>query len=829
MNMPAAEMGVHYDLRVVALSFLIASVAAYVALVLGERVAQSRGKMRAFWLVGGAVSMGTGIWSMHFTGMLAYHLPVAIGYDVPMVVLSQFAAIAASGVALSILSHPTMPRRAWLSGGLLMGGAIVSMHYVGMAAMRLAARPSWDLRIVAASIAIAVGASLAALKFAHALRGARTARTAPLRAAAALVMGGAIAGMHYTGMAAARFVPSAPAKLPANTIGAAALGNGAVAAITIVILLLALAGAYVDRRFEVHRVALAQAQRSFQAVMASAPVVIFVLDADGRITMAEGRELLRVGFDVAAALGTFFNEYFVEIGGWVQQASRALGGEEFSAIADVRGSVIEMRWTPVRAAGAALGVPAGAIAVGTDITERRRAEDALRHQAFHDSLTGLPNRASLHWKLGRAIDDARSRDAKLVLAMLDLNRFKIVNDTLGHEIGDDLLRQVGERVGSVIRATDFFARLGGDEFAIVVSDTSDSALELLGDRILKSLETPFRCRGHALVVGAAIGFARFPEHGSDVTTLMRQADVAMYAAKRSGGGYGVFDASRDEVKSERFTLENDLPHAIAGGELRLYYQPTIDIRSARVFSVEALVRWEHPALGLLGPQQFISIAEETGQMWPLTQWVLDTGLRQIAAWSSRGIHVRIAVNVSMRTFDATLATLVDRKLREHAIDPGRLTIEITETAIMTDPVATHATVERLNALGVQVSIDDFGTGYSSLAYLAQLPVAELKIDRSFVTAMSESRKDAAVARWITGLGRVLDVRVVAEGVETAEVLDVVCGLGCDVAQGYYFSIPLPAHDFERWLAASPWGAPVHPYCDVAGRPALARGASETIV
>jgi diguanylate cyclase (GGDEF)-like protein len=796
-------MGAMYDPRLVTLSIVIASVSAYVALTLGERITKSRGRFRGLWLVGGASILGTGIWSMHFTGMLAYHLPVPIGYDIPTVVWSLGAAVLASGVALWIVSRPAMGSGAWLLGGLLVGFGIVGMHYTGMAAMRLAARPVWDPALVVASIVVSVFASLAALWLIYKLRDASGRSSAWRRGLAALVMGVAIAGMHYTGMAAATFVPAPEPTPNGDIVSAPALGGGVIVTVTLLVLLLALVVAYVDRRFVAQEAALAAAQSHFRAVVASAPVVLFALDALGVITMAEGRDLARVRCNSSESLGRSFFEEFADIESWVDQAHRALGGDEFTAVGTARGIVLEMRWTPVRASD---GATEGVIVVGTDITERRRAEDALVRQAFHDDLTDLPNRAAFNRQLLLVIETAAARGTKLALAVLDLNRFKIVNDSLGHEVGDSLLRLVSARLRGVLRKRDFVARLGGDEFAVIVEDATKSDGDELAKRIVSVLRVPFDVDDHILEVGAAVGYAIYPTHAADATTLLRHADVAMYAAKRSGLGFAQYDVFHDAQTSTRLLMEGGLRKAIAENELVLHYQPTLELATGRVAKVEALVRWAHPTLGLLASDRFIPMAEETGLIIPLTIWVLEAALHQLVEWQEAGIELRVAVNLSARSLrDSGLPEAVENILRQYALDPDRLTLEVTETALVQNMDITRESLRQLSELGVTISVDDFGTGYSSLSYLAQLPVNELKIDKSFVIAMHAESKDASIVRWIVGLGHVLGMRVVAEGVETSAALESIRALGCDVAQGFYISTPIPAPELPLWLAdATKW-------------------------
>ncbi len=796
-----------YDLRVVALSIVIASVAAYVALSLGERVTQNRGLSRHLWLLGGASAMGTGIWSMHFTGMLAFHLPVSISYDVATVALSLAAAISASSIALAVVSRPVMGPKAWLTGGLLMGGGVVLMHYTGMAAMRMPASAQWDMRIVAASVAIAVVVSLVALWLVFRLRAVSHRLFEVRRGAAAVVMGFAVAGMHYTGMAAATFFASPPQTAGGDVISADALGGGAIAVITLLVLVLALAVVYVDRRFSAHQLALAATTSHFHAVFANAPVVLFAFDAAGTITMARGRHAGAVNRYSDDMLGRSFFAVNADAVALLDQARRALAGQEFTADVEIDDAVIEMRWTPVYDDGAMV---AGVIAVGTDITERRRVEEALHHQAFHDALTGLPNRALLNARIQAMIESPRAGGTSTTLAVLDLNCFKAINDALGRHVGDSLLQEVAVRIRATVRDADFVARLGGDEFAVLIPDTSTSTAIALARRVVAAIGAEYAIEGHALEIGAAVGLAVYPDHASDAESLLRFADAAMYDAKRASAGYAVYDAQRDRDSSARLALAGGLRNAIARDELLLHYQPVVDLETRRITGVEALVRWAHPLLGQLPPGDFIPIAEETGFIVPLTHWVLETALRQLRAWERAGTSLRLAVNLSTRALlDPEFPRTVENLLSRHDVSPQALTLEVTETALMENLDTTRTILAELSALGVSISVDDFGTGYSSLGYLAQLPVDEIKIDKCFVLGMHADEKDGAIVRWVHGLGKMLGLRVVAEGVETAEALQTLVTLGCDVAQGFFISRPLPPNELNAWLAGSQWTAAVH--------------------
>lgn len=442
----------------------------------------------------------------------------------------------------------------------------------------------------------------------------------------------------------------------------------------------------------------------------------------------------------------------------------------------------------------------GALAMVTDIMERVRMEDALRRQALHDALTGLPNRVLLRDRVEQAILAARRDDHDATLMLLDLDRFKEVNDTFGHHYGDALLRQVAERLRGSLRASDTVARLGGDEFAVLLAGSGRAEAILAADKMCAALEAPFIVEGQALHVGASIGIALFPRHGTDAATLLRRADVAMYVAKRGGDAHAVYAPEHDVYTPDRLALVADLRQAIACGALLLHYQPKASLDGGRIYGVEAIARWPHPRLGLIPPDQFIPLAEATGLIGPLTLWVLAAALAQCQSWRRAGLDLGVAVNLSMANLhDLALPTTIARLLETHDLPAASLRVEVTESAIMADPARTLETLTRLRALGVGISVDDYGTGYSSLAYLKRLPVDELKIDMSFVRHMAQDETDAVIVSSTIGLGHNLGLHVVAEGVEDREAWDALTRMGCDAAQGYHLSRPLPAADLERRL------------------------------
>jgi len=446
------------------------------------------------------------------------------------------------------------------------------------------------------------------------------------------------------------------------------------------------------------------------------------------------------------------------------------------------------------------------IGILRDITERKEHMAQLEYQALHDALTGLPNRTLLADRLEQAIRTAKRERKQLALVIMDLDHFKEINDTLGHENGDRVLKDVAHRMKKVLRSSDTVARLGGDEFAVLLPSADLAHASQLSAKLLYVLEQPFELEGHTFLMGASIGISLFPEHGSDVGTLMRRADVAMYVAKRTRRGYVVYESKQDQHSLHSLSLMSDLRNAIEGDQLVLCYQPVINLQTHRVNGVEALARWHHPKHGLLYPDEFIPLAEQTGLIRTLTLWVLKRATEQSREWSKTGIELRVAVNLSVRNLhDAHFPEQVANIIATGGVQLSRLRLEITETAIMSDPARALEILNHMGAMGVKISIDDFGTGYSSLSYLKQLPVDELKIDKSFVMGITEDDNDAVIVRSTIDLAHNIGLKVVAEGVENQTVYNLLSGLHCDAAQGFYMSEALTADELVKWLQESPFG------------------------
>ena len=688
-----------YNYGLVVISVLVAILASYTALDLATRITASRGKSARMWLVGGAFSMGIGIWSMHFLGMLAFSLPIPLGYDVAITLLSMLIAVVVSGFALHIVSQPSLGARKLGIAGVVMGLGICSMHYTGMWAMETHPLATYDPLLFAASVAIAIAAALAALWIAFTLRtGPEWTRYAKL--GSAVIMGFAITGMHYTGMAAAHFSP--------DTI--------------------CVSGPLADN--------------SWMAGTLTGTTLIILM--------------------VTLVL-----------------------------------SVIDARMTSRTASMAA---------------SLQIANDELQRLALHDPLTKLPNRVLLEDRIEQAIAHAQRSHAKCAVLFVDLDRFKVVNDSLGHFVGDELLRGVAARLQGLVRGEDTVSRLGGDEFVMLLREVEgdENALEVAG-KALSALREPFRVHQQELYVTPSIGIAVYPAHGNTAQMLITRADAAMYNVKKGGRNDArIFATEMSTFFPERLMLENDLRRALDRREFELHYQPKVEVAGGNIVGMEALVRWRHPKRGIVSPDQFIPLAEETGLIVLIGNWVMQEACRQNKAWQDAGMPaLRVAVNISGVQFRQTdLLDSIGSALAATGLAPECLEVEITESVVMQNASDAIVTLEKLSQMGVHVSIDDFGTGYSSLSYLKRFPLDKLKIDRSFIRDISSDMEDAAIVRATIALAHNLKLRVVAEGVETAEQLHFLSALGCDEYQGYFKSRPVPAAEFERAVRSELGLAPV---------------------
>ncbi|MEG3126950.1 bifunctional diguanylate cyclase/phosphodiesterase [Pantoea cypripedii] len=669
-----------YDWYTVIVSILVAMLASFTALDMAGRVATSTGKTALVWLLGGGFAMGIGIWAMHFIGMLSMSLDMVMSYNPLLTATSMVIAVLASIFALWLVCSGDLPWPRLCGGAVVLGTGVVAMHYTGMAALMFAPGIVWNWYWVAASVVIALVASGAALWLAFNLREGN-GRVTLLRLGASVVMGCAIAGMHYTGMAAADF----PMQSHATHMGV----------------------------------------NSNWLAMLVTVVTLSILGITLLVSMLDARMQAR-----------------------------------------------------------------------TSILARSLAEAnrELAQLALHDNLTRLPNRILLEDRLDQAINKADREHSHFALMFMDLDGFKAVNDAFGHHVGDNLLIAVTERMTGQMKGHYTLARMGGDEFVLLIEIDDPNDAAAAADALVKAIEKPFSISRYELMVSLSIGIAVYPGDGVDERELMFNADAAMYHTKNNGrNGYNFFQPSMNTLAQSQLQLNNDLWQARENNELRLFYQPKYCAPSGPIIGFEALLRWQHPTRGLLTPDKFLPMAEKTGMIINIGNWVINEACRQLHSWHLQGHpHWSVAVNLSALQFEqSNLVETVTQALSQHQIPAELLTLEVTETTAMRDPEESVRILTELTNMGVKASIDDFGTGYSSLLYLKRLPASELKIDRAFVNELQAKSEDATIVSAIVALAQSLDLKVVAEGVETEGQQAFLTGLGCNTLQGYLLGKPVP--------------------------------------
>jgi diguanylate cyclase (GGDEF)-like protein/PAS domain S-box-containing protein len=914
-----------YDPKLVVLSLFIAIFASLAALDVADRIRLAASpRSHLAWLALGALAMGGGIWAMHFIGMLALQLPCAVRYDTSLTLWSIVPGILACGVAIEVLRHARPGQARLLAGGVLLGAGIGTMHYTGMAALRIDGLVRYDLRLFLLSIGVAVVLAYAALLIRD-----RIAHRRWRAAFAATLMGCAISGMHYTAMAATYFLRAGdPAIVPSDL--EPVLLAAIVGVVTGLLIALAIAASIAARHQETARrlrdseyhirrilettqegfvqvdidMRIEEANPAYCAMLGRAraevigrPIVEFftpesvvtyqeemrkraaglstsyrviLLRPDGGLRHCEfhgtpiyDRDGERVGAFglvtdisdriaheayVRQAVAVFentaegvtltdphgrilsINPAFTRITGYTEDevvgknpALLRSGRHdesfyhqmwsELAATGHWQGEIWNRRkngeiypeWLTISAVRGGDGHVESYIGVFSDITHIKRSEEELQRLANYDPLTDLANRLLLGAQLQHALERAGRYQEQLAVMELDLDGFKNVNDTLGHPAGDKLLQIIAGRLKEALRGEDIIARLGGDEFAVVVESIGGARdIELVAQKIIDAIAPPLELEGQLARVTCSIGIALFPGDGHDATTLLKAADTALYVAKREGRNtFRYYSNAMAESVRHRHEVEQGLRLAIESDQLELWYQPQIAAASGRVVGVEALVRWRHPAKGLVAPAEFLPVAAETGLILPLGEWVLRRACRQALAWQAAGLGIdHVAVNVDgQQIVRSDFVATVEAILAETGLPPRMLELEITEGFLLENAENGMGTVMRFAEMGVDIAIDDFGTGYSSLAYLKYLRADCLKIDKSFVDDLPADATSAAIIRAIVSLGRGLGFTLVAEGVETLDQLSYLRTVGCDLVQGYLLAKPMPAEELETWVRA----------------------------
>ena len=771
-----------HDLRLVALAAVVCALASFTAICLLHHVLRSSGQTRLVWLAVAAIATGFGIWATHFIAMLAFSPGIPNAYNIALTALSLVAAIFLTGAGLALAVSSTQGAGAWL-GGAMVGGGIAAMHYTGMAAFEIQGRVVWDPTLVMASIAL--GALLGAAALPVGLRG----ETLKWKLLGGLLLTLAICSHHFTAMAAAAIIPDPTVQMSDTALPAGVLSI-AVALASFIILMLALAGVAIEMRDRRR----GELETDRMRGLANAAVEgLLVCEGETIVTVNNSFAAL-VGSSADEMIGAKLDQCFPEADTrlklWDRPNHPIEGDLQHK---DGTRTPVEL----IQRSVDFVGKSHRAIAV-RDLSARKKAEQHIRFLAHHDALTGLPNRSNFNARLDHEIEAAVASGQRLAVLCLDLDRFKEVNDLFGHASGDRVLQTFAKRITGLLDDSQMMARLSGDEFAIIVPGLSNpSVAGRIAESILEALQNAAAETVESdAAVAASIGIAICPDDATDRHALLSHADTALYRAKNEGRAtYRFFEASMGAAVRDRRLLEHDLRNAISRAELRLVYQPQQDIRTGAVVGFEALLRWKHATRGDVSPAEFIPIAEDTGAILQIGEWVLRAACREAATWTR---PLTVAVNVSaVQIHNANFAHAIHEILYETGLAPARLELEITETALVRDLHRALATLRRIKMLGVRIAMDDFGTGYSSLSNLRAFPFDKIKIDGSFIKSVNVNDQAAAIVRSVLGLGRALHLPVLAEGVETTAELAFLESEHCNEAQGYLLGRPDNIENFRQ--------------------------------
>ena len=782
-----------HNWRLVALAGIVCYLASVVAISLFHRAQETTGRERLFWLSLDGAAAGYGIWVTHFIAILAYDHTFGAGYSLTLTILSLLVAILMTGAGFIIAASYSGRWTAAL-GGAIVGLGVAVMHFTGMRALEFPGRIIWSPNLVV--VAVAFGIMFGSLALSVAAR--RNDWGSTLLAAILLTL--AVFMTHFTAMGAMEFVPDPTHILDEAPLSADALSL-LVAGAAAIILGMALVAALSDRQ---SKAKLRQQQILLDAALENMSQALCMYDADGRIVLFNERYVKMTGRLAASlkglslldllhqrkASGEFDDDpdaYFAQLIATMREGKSRSTSLEVSG-----GHTLRLADHPMRGGGWVTTIE--------DITEWREAQAQIAHMARHDALTNLPNRRLFREQLEQALHHGARHEWVAVLC-LDLDHFKDVNDSLGHPIGDELLKKVASRLDGCVRSIDTVARLGGDEFAVVQVGREPQLLNVssLASRIVDVIADPYDVQGQQIIIGVSIGISVAPNDGNDADQLLRNADLALYRAKADGRGtYRFFESGMDARAQARRLLMDELRAALLRDELEVYYQPIYDLAAGRVICFEALLRWNHPLRGIVPPTDFIPLAEETGLIVPIGDWVLRKACADAANWPR---DVSIAVNLSPAQFkNHKLVASIIAALSAAGLAPDRLELEITESVLLRDSVATLDVLHKLRAYGIRISMDDFGTGYSSLSYLRSFPFDKIKIDQSFVRELASHGDAMAIVRAVTGLGKSLGIATTVEGVQTNEQLELLRMEGCTQVQGYLFSPPQPAAEITRLLS-----------------------------
>lgn len=798
------HLEVTYNIPLVLLSILVAIFSASVALDISSRLKYARKLSRFRWIALGSISLGLGIWSMHFIGMLAFHLKIPVTYHIGIVLLSILPAILSSGLAFFIISQKELTKQRLFIGSGFISIGIVSMHYVGMEAMQMNAVIHYQPAMWFVSVIVAFLASSIGLYLLYALPDLPRFHWRQLLSSA--LIGMAVSGMHYIGMAAAHFTPveTATSLIHTFSLDTTLLAFG-VALSMLFLLILSFSTVRNDKQLELQSI---ESELKFESVIASASDAIIVTNHEGAIMQwNRGAELL-------------FQYTKADIAG--KSLFHVIAPQQHSVFQSIFNSSFDHSH-PYQKRFESLGLRRDGIdfpfelSIGSwstfenkhfycviirDITERKHVEQRINQLVYLDSLTGLPNKRLFQDRLQSYLQQT-THSGPLALYFIDLDNFKMINDRFGHSTGDQFLRDVTARLQLSIGPNDTLARYDGDEFFLLVPQTTAESADIRAKVIFNQFTSPFFIGEEPIFVSVSIGISQYPIDGENAEALIDHSINAMYLAKEEGKNqFKFFNSSMNASSKRRSTLALSLFQGLQNEEFSLLYQPQLNLISGDIVGVEALLRWNHPELGSISPAEFIPIAEMTGSIHQIGKWVLHTACMQNRHWLDNGIGpFKIAINISSLQFSQTnLCDDVRHALTESQLPPELLELELTETVIQHAEKAIE-TMYELTDLGVRLSIDDFGTGYSSLSYLKRFPIDALKIDRSFIQNLEHDEKDAALVKTIIRMAHDLGLKVIAEGIETTGQCRFLREQLCNEGQGYLFHRPLSTEVFESYIAS----------------------------
>lgn len=836
-------MTIFWSTSLIALSVMVAVIGCFATLAHAERLRQAQGRTAIVWMIVGGITLGMAIWSMHFIGMLAFHLAAPLSYDLALTLISALPAIAAALLGFYVLSVPVVSQGRIFLAALLMGAGISTMHYTGMAALKMQPAIEYNPLIYAISILVSIIASWIALLMMY--RGEQIKLPEYMRfILGGLVMGLAISGMHYVAMKGLIIHPASICMA-----GTAHIEADTLATIVFLVSLVWFGGslllAFLDQRISQQN---AQAFKDLKQTHANLEKSANVLAANMTHDLSESEKRMRsvvegaldcvvmmndlgeiVEFNRAAEL-TFGYSREEVIGKNLASAiippsmrkQHNAGFAQFTKTGESkmfgkRIELIAMRADgsefPVELAITAFGWTGSHMLVGfiRDITERKQAEAKIHKLAFYDPLTKLPNRRLLRERLERNLSADNVNQEHSAILFIDLDNFKMLNDTRGHDVGDLLLIEVSARLQSCVRIDDMVARLGGDEFVVVfeyLGDDLNQAIadaELLGEKVRQTLSMIYLMNDFDHHTTPSIGISMFHRQEMTVDELLKRADTAMYQAKQAGrNAVRVFDPTMQLALELRAALVDDLRFALESDQLKLLLQMQVN-NVNQIIGAEALIRWEHPTHGLILPSEFVPLAEESLLILPIGQWVLEAACEQLRDWQDNVLteDLHLSVNVSARQFrQVNFVEQIRRTIAAFGVSPTKLKLELTESLVFDNVEDSIKKMRELRAIGIQFAMDDFGTGYASLSYLKSLPLSQIKIDRSFVRDIAIDRDDEIIVQTIISMANNLGLEVIAEGVETAAQLEFLSKNGCKVFQGFLFSKALSQAEFSQFIIQS---------------------------